>query len=164
MNPMEYVSPEPYKLYINGQYVAAEKGNIVDVINPANNQPFAKVYRGTKEDCEKAIQAARKERTPAEEKKRDKKLIAIVVGGFAAALLVVFLLFKFVFSGINDNPAAQSYKVPDVLGKTVEEAQQMEASRACSRSRWPAARPTATISPARSSSRTPSPAMSARIT
>ena len=53
MNPMEYVSPEPYKLYINGQYVAAEKGNIVDVINPANNQPFAKVYRGTKEDCEK---------------------------------------------------------------------------------------------------------------
>ena len=60
MNPMEYVSPEPYKLYINGQYVAAEKGNIVDVINPANNQPFAKVYRGTKEDCEKAIQAARK--------------------------------------------------------------------------------------------------------
>ena len=73
-----------------------------------------------------AIQAARKERTPAEEKKRDKKLIAIVVGGFAAALLVVFLLFKFVFSGINNNPAAQSYKVPDVLGKTVEEAQQME--------------------------------------
>lgn len=73
-----------------------------------------------------AIQAARKERTPAEEKKRDKKLIAIVVGGFAAALLVVFLLFKFVFGGINDNPAAQSYKVPDVLGKTVEEAQQME--------------------------------------
>lgn len=73
-----------------------------------------------------AIQAARKERTPAEEKKRDKKLIAIVVGGFAAALLVVFLLFKFVFSGISNNPAAQSYKVPDVLGKTVEEAQQME--------------------------------------
>lgn len=73
-----------------------------------------------------AIQAARKERTPAEEKKRDKKLIAIVVGGFAVALLVVFLLFKFVFGGINDNPAAQSYKVPDVLGKTVEEAQQME--------------------------------------
>lgn len=73
-----------------------------------------------------AIQAARKERTPAEEKKRDKKLITIVVGGFAAALLVVFLLFKFVFGGINDNPAAQSYKVPDVLGKTVEEAQQME--------------------------------------
>ena len=49
-----------------------------------------------------------------------------MVGGFAAALLVVFLLFKFVFGGINDNPAAQSYKVPDVLGKTVEEAQQME--------------------------------------
>ena len=75
-----------------------------------------------------AIQAARKERTPAEEKKRDKKLIAIVVGGFAAALLVVFLLFKFVFGGINDNPAAQSYKVPDVLGKTVEEAQQHHLS------------------------------------
>lgn len=60
MNPMEYVSPEPYKLYIDGQYVPAEKGNMVDVINAANNQPFAKVYRGTKEDCEKAIRAARK--------------------------------------------------------------------------------------------------------
>ena len=72
-----------------------------------------------------AIQAARKERTPAEEKKRDKKLIAIVVGGFAAALLVVFLLFKFVFGGINSNSTVH-YKVPDVRGKTVEEAQQME--------------------------------------
>ena len=50
MNPMEYVSPEPYKLYIDGQYVPAEKGNMVDVINPANNQPFAKGYRGAKED------------------------------------------------------------------------------------------------------------------
>jgi betaine-aldehyde dehydrogenase len=54
------VSRTPYKLYIDGQYVPAEKGNIADVVNPANNQPFAKVYRGTLEDCERAIKAARK--------------------------------------------------------------------------------------------------------
>ncbi|MBQ3108007.1 MAG: aldehyde dehydrogenase [Clostridia bacterium] len=60
MNPMDYVSKTPYKLYINGEYVAAEKGKIVDVNNPATNKPFAQVYRGTVEDCEKAIKAARK--------------------------------------------------------------------------------------------------------
>ena len=87
----------------------------IDLEEPEDHEPTQAIPTA-------AIQAARKERTPAEEKKRDKKLIAILVGGFAAALLVVFLLFKFVFGGINDNPAAQSYKVPDVLGKTVEEA------------------------------------------
>jgi len=60
VNPMDYVSKTPYKLYINGEYVAAEKGKIIDVNNPATNKPFAQVYRGTVEDCEKAIQAARK--------------------------------------------------------------------------------------------------------
>ena len=73
-----------------------------------------------------AIQAARKERTPAEEKKRDKKLIAIVVGGFAAALLVVFLLFKLILGDFGPAGNNKSYDVPNVLGKTVEEAQLMD--------------------------------------
>lgn len=59
MSFSDYVSKTPYMLYINGQYVPAEKGNIVDVVNPANNQPFARAYRGSREDCEKAIRAAR---------------------------------------------------------------------------------------------------------
>lgn len=60
MNPMDYVKKEPYKLYINGEYVASESGKTTDVINPVTNEPFAKAYRGGKADCEKAILAARK--------------------------------------------------------------------------------------------------------
>ena len=60
MNPLDYVKKTPYELYIDGKYVPAEKGKVVDVINPANNEPFAQVYRGTVEDAEKAVQAARK--------------------------------------------------------------------------------------------------------
>lgn len=60
MNPFDYVSKTPYMLYIDGKYVPAIKGDIVDVVNPANNEPFAKAYRGTVADCELAIKAARK--------------------------------------------------------------------------------------------------------
>ncbi len=60
MNPLDYVRKTPYELYIDGKYVPAEKGKVVDVINPAKNEPFAQVYRGTVEDAEKAVQAARK--------------------------------------------------------------------------------------------------------
>ena len=45
MNPLDYVRKTPYELYIDGKYVPAEKGKVVDVINPANNEPFAQVYR-----------------------------------------------------------------------------------------------------------------------
>ena len=55
MNPLDYVRKTPYELYIDGKYVPAEKGKVVDVINPANNEPFAQVYRGTVEDAEKAV-------------------------------------------------------------------------------------------------------------
>lgn len=60
MDVFEYVSKEPYKLYIDSEYVPAVKGKMIDVVNPANNQVFAKAYYGGKEDCEKAILAARK--------------------------------------------------------------------------------------------------------
>lgn len=59
MNPLSYVKKEPYKLYINGEFVKSESGKIFDVINPANNQPFAKAYKGGTLDVEKAIIAAR---------------------------------------------------------------------------------------------------------
>ena len=35
MNPLDYVRKTPYELYIDGKYVPAEKGKVVDVINPA---------------------------------------------------------------------------------------------------------------------------------
>jgi acyl-CoA reductase-like NAD-dependent aldehyde dehydrogenase len=59
MNPLSFIKKEPYKLYINGEFVASETGKIFDVINPVNNEPFAKAYKGSAADAERAIRAAR---------------------------------------------------------------------------------------------------------
>lgn len=60
MNLMDYVSAEPYKLYINGEYTASVSGKTQDCVNPATNEVFAKAYYGDVDDAEKAVQAARK--------------------------------------------------------------------------------------------------------
>lgn len=59
MNPLSFIKEEPYKLYINGEFVASESGKTVNVINPVNNQPFAKAYKAGVKDAERAILAAR---------------------------------------------------------------------------------------------------------
>jgi acyl-CoA reductase-like NAD-dependent aldehyde dehydrogenase len=59
MNPYDYVKKEPYKLYINGEFVASESGELFDIINPANNEVFARGYKGGLADVNKAIAAAR---------------------------------------------------------------------------------------------------------
>lgn len=59
INPYKYVKNEPYKLYINGEFVAPESGDTMDVINPVNNEIFAKVYKGGEKEVEKAIKSAR---------------------------------------------------------------------------------------------------------
>lgn len=60
MNPLSFVKRDPYKLYINGEFVASESGNTFDIVNPVNNEAFAKAYRGGAVDAKKAISAARK--------------------------------------------------------------------------------------------------------
>ena len=57
---------------------------------------------------------------------RDKKSIAIMAGIFAAALVLVFLLFKLILGDFGPAGNNKSYEVPDVRGKTVEEAQLMD--------------------------------------
>lgn len=59
MNPLLFVKKEPYKLYINGEFVASESGKTFEVINPVDNQPFATAYKGGTADVQKAILAAR---------------------------------------------------------------------------------------------------------
>ena len=60
MDPMRYVKKEPYKLYIDGQFVKSESGKTFDAINPVNNEVFASAYLGDVADVEKAIRAARR--------------------------------------------------------------------------------------------------------
>lgn len=59
MNPYDYVKKEPYRLYINGEFVASESGKMMDIVNPANNEVFAAAYKGGKADVDKAVAAAR---------------------------------------------------------------------------------------------------------
>ena len=58
--------------------------------------------------------------------RREKKSIAIIAGIFAAAVLLVVLLFKLILGDFGPAGSNKSYPVPDIRGKTVEEAQEME--------------------------------------
>ena len=69
----------------------------------------------------------RREREAEEEPpRRDKKSIAIIAGIFAAAVLLVVLLFKLILGDFGPAGSNKSYPVPDIRGRTVEEAQEME--------------------------------------
>lgn len=59
INPYQYVKDEPYKLYINGEFVPSASGETVKAVNPSNNEPFATMYQGGDEDVQRAITAAR---------------------------------------------------------------------------------------------------------
>ncbi len=59
LNPFQYVQNEPYKMYIDGEFVTADSGETFDIINPATNEVFAEAYKGSSTDMKKAITAAR---------------------------------------------------------------------------------------------------------
>lgn len=54
------VGVRTYDLFINGEWVPASSGETFDVINPGNGAVVAKVAKGTKEDVDKAVEAASK--------------------------------------------------------------------------------------------------------
>ena len=47
------------KFYINGEWVNPYKKMIVRVINPCNEEPFATISLGSKEDTDLAVKAAK---------------------------------------------------------------------------------------------------------
>jgi aldehyde dehydrogenase (NAD+) len=51
---------ETYKLFIGGEFVAAEGGKTYPTINPWNGEPIAQIPRASVNDAKKAIAAARK--------------------------------------------------------------------------------------------------------
>ena len=61
-----------------------------------------------------------------ESPRMDKKSIGIIAGIFAAAVLLVILLFKLILGDFGPAGSNKSYPVPDVRGKTVEDAQEMD--------------------------------------
>ena len=47
------------KFYINGEWVEPSTSDTIDVINPATEEPIAKVAMGGKEDVDRAVAAAK---------------------------------------------------------------------------------------------------------
>ena len=47
------------KFYINGKWVSPSKRNDLEVINPSNEDPYAVISLGSKEDIDKAVKAAK---------------------------------------------------------------------------------------------------------
>lgn len=60
MNWREFIKETPYELYIDGAYTPSASGETFELVNPANGEVFATAYKGGVEDCERAIQAARR--------------------------------------------------------------------------------------------------------
>jgi len=60
VDPYQYLKDEPYKLYINGEFVPSESKETMEVVNPVDNEVIATFYKGGKEDIKKAIKSARK--------------------------------------------------------------------------------------------------------
>ena len=50
---------QEYQLYIDGEFCAAAAGKTADSINPATEEPWARIARAGREDTQRAIQAAR---------------------------------------------------------------------------------------------------------
>ena len=47
------------KFYINGKWISPSKPNDFEVINPSNEEPFAVISLGSKEDTDAAVNAAK---------------------------------------------------------------------------------------------------------
>ncbi|MBC6997030.1 aldehyde dehydrogenase [Cytophaga sp. FL35] len=49
-----------YKLFIDGEWVASESGETIDVVNPTTEELVARVQNGTVEEAQRALEAAEK--------------------------------------------------------------------------------------------------------
>src|SRR6056300_593486 len=60
--------------YINGKWVKPFKSNDLEVINPSNEDPFAIISNGTKEDLDLAVQSAKKAFVTWKESSKDDRI------------------------------------------------------------------------------------------
>ena len=74
---------------------------------------------------EAAVKEEKPEKTGIAGTKNEKKHMAILIGSFAAALLAIFLIFTLIFDGFGGGGEKDGYKVPNILGMTVEQAENM---------------------------------------
>src|SRR5207302_5882214 len=54
------VTVSSYKNVVGGEWVDSASGETMEVLNPATGEAIAEVPRGTKEDADRAVEAAKK--------------------------------------------------------------------------------------------------------
>ena len=90
----------------------------------------------SKKEISEAVRTNKKEQADKTEKtektsiagtKQEKKRMAILIGAFAGALLAIFLIFTLVSGGFKGDTGTDGYKVPKIVGMTVEEAEKLQS-------------------------------------
>src|SRR5256886_14574430 len=80
------VTVSSYKNLVGGEWVDSASGETMEVVNPATGEAIAEVPRGTKDDADRAVEAAKKalpewlETTPAERAEALLKLADLLDG------------------------------------------------------------------------------------
>lgn len=100
----------------NMEHIREELKETVDVepTQPIPTAEVASAVRKKHKEEEKPVQ---------EDKQKNKKLLFAVIGGFAAVLLLIFAAFK--IFGNFDEGGKGAYEVPEILGYTVEQAENL---------------------------------------
>ena len=95
-----------------------------DLREPADTDPTQPIKATEVAAATRAARDQKQAEAAAAEKKRKQTTIGIIVGAVVALLLLILVIVK-VITGFGGEQTPDSFVVPSLLGKTVEEAQQM---------------------------------------
>ncbi len=96
----------------------------VDLQEKENEDPTQPIATDRVVAGARAAKRKQEEEQAEAEKQRNRKLIVMISGAFAALMLLIFVIFK-VVTGFNSQKEPESYVVPNLAGKTVEQAELM---------------------------------------
>ncbi|MBP3494117.1 MAG: Stk1 family PASTA domain-containing Ser/Thr kinase [Oscillospiraceae bacterium] len=96
----------------------------IDLEEKQNEDPTQPIATEKVAAATRAARKKQEERRVEEEKQRTRKLIAVIGGAVAALLLLIFVIIK-VITGFGGGKEPETYMVPNVMGKTVEQAEMM---------------------------------------
>ena len=95
-----------------------------DLAEEDNTDPTQPIAVSEVTAATRAAKEQQRAEVTAAEKKRTRTMIGIITGAFAALLLLILVIFK-VANGFGGEPVPDSFTVPHIVGKTVEQAQMM---------------------------------------
>ena len=96
----------------------------ISLAQRVDEEPTQPIATAAVSEAARAVRHQQHQSQRAEEDRRRKKMIGMIGGAALAVLLLIVVIIK-VVSGFGGSKTPDSYVVPNLLGKTVEEAQQM---------------------------------------